>query len=149
VFEYITLVCGRRLLDRAKMSIPKWWGLQKAESKDGTVVLRSIRAARRNPHQDALALAGMLWKTEALVCLRKHGLRKVVTSKQSADDVLRAVAEHIPIAILTNEVRQAIKMRGGSGFEWLRIQCGDSQTTGSTVDRHRYRENLDWLLSLK
>ena len=47
MFEYITLVCGRRLLDRAKMSIPKWWGLQKAESKDGTVVLRSIRAARQ------------------------------------------------------------------------------------------------------
>ena len=75
--------------------------------------------------------------------------QKGVTSKQSADDFCGVLPEHIPIAILTNEVRQAIKMRGGSGFEWLRIQCGDSQTTGSTVDRHRYRENLDWLLSLK
>ena len=149
VFEYITLVCGRRLLDRARTAIPKWWGLQKAESKNGRVVLHPIRKPRMNPCQDSLALAGMLWKTEALACLRKHGHRKVVTAKHSADEVLLAVADHIPIAILTDEVRQAIKIRGGSGFEWLRTQYDDSQTTASIVDRHHYRENFDWLLSLK
>jgi len=149
VFEYITLVCGRRLLDRARTTIPKWWGLQKAESKNGRVVLSPIRKPRMNPSQDSRALAGMLWKTEALACLRKHGHRKVVTAKHSADEVLQAVANNVPIAVLSDDVRQAIKIRGGSGFEWLRTQYDDSQTTASTVDRRRYRENFDWLLSLK
>src|SRR5580765_353120 len=73
VFEYITLVCGRRLLDRARVTVPTWWGLQKAEYKNDCVVLRQLRAPKLNPHQDALALAKMLWKKEALACLRKHG----------------------------------------------------------------------------
>jgi len=36
VFEYITLVCGRRLMKRARVTIPKWWGLKKAGHKEGT-----------------------------------------------------------------------------------------------------------------
>jgi len=145
VFEYITLVCGRRLLDRARGTVPKWWGLQKAECKCGTVVLRQLRAPKFNPEQNAVALAKMLWKIEGLACLRKYGHR-VVTSKQTADEVARAVAENIPIATLTNEVRQAIKIRGGSGFARQSIRDSDSCTIESTVQGTRLPD-LSWLLS--
>ena len=82
VFEYMTLVCGRRLLDRARCGVPEWWGLQKAEYRSGRVILSKLRSPKLNPSQDLLALAHMLWKTEALACLRKCGHR-VVTSKDT------------------------------------------------------------------
>lgn len=146
VFQYVTLVCGCRLLDRARWTIPDWWGLQKAEYKRGGVILKTIRAAKPNPCQDALALAGMLWKTEALACLRRHN-HKAVTSRNTADEVARAVATCIPVAILTDEVRQAIKARGGSGFPRRPTQGDGSCTTESTAQLNR-SPDLSWLLSV-
>jgi len=75
VFEYVTLVCGRRLLERARTAIPDWWGLQRAEFKGGSISIRELRAPKPNPNQNPLAVAKMLWKTEALVVLRKYGRR--------------------------------------------------------------------------
>jgi hypothetical protein len=147
VFEYVTLVCGRRLIERARTKVPDWWGLQKAVYKGGQVVLRPIRAAKPNPSQDALALAGMLWKVEALACLRKQGYR-VVTSKNTAEEVSRAVAECIPIDVLTDEVRQAIKARGGSGFAKCTVPDDDLCTTESIVPL-AHSSRLDWLLSVQ
>lgn len=147
VFEYVTLVCGRRLIERARTKVPDWWGLQKAVYKSGQVVLRPIRAAKPNPSLDVLALAGMLWKVEALACLRKHG-HKVVTSKNTAEEVSRAVAECIPVDVLTNEVRQAIKARGGSGFAKRTAPDDDLCTTESIVPL-AHSSRLDWLLSVQ
>lgn len=147
VFEYVTLICGQRLLDRARVTIPGWWGLQKAEYREGRIVLRRLRVPRLNPSQDSLALARMLWKTETLTCLRKHG-HKVVTAKNSADEVSRALAVLIPIPVLTNEVRQAIRARGGSGFARRSVRCGDSYTTESTVPVD-HSTDLSWLLSVR
>lgn len=146
VFEYVTLVCGRRLLDRARTTVPDWWGLQKAEYRSGHVVLRSIRTAKLNPSQDALALAGMLWKAEALACLRKHRHR-VVTSRNTAEEVLRSVAECVPVPVLTDEVRQAIKARGGSGFP-RRSTRGDDWYTIESTAQVNHSPDLSWLLSV-
>ena len=145
VFEYVTLVCGHRLLDHAKSVIPIWWGLQRAENKNGSVQLKELRAPRLNPCQDTLALARMLWKTEALSCLRKHG-HKVVTSRHSAIEVSQAVADRISVSVLTDEVRQAIKARGGSGFARRSVPSDDSCTTESIAPLS-HSPDLSWLLS--
>lgn len=145
VFEYVTLVCGRRLLDRARITIPKWWGLQRAEFKSGLLALQELKAPKPNPNQNPYALAKMLWKTEALAVLRKHGHRSV-TSKFTADEVWNEVASCIPIADLTNEVRLAIKARGGSGFAKLSTPNDDSYTTESIVQVN-HSQDLAWLLS--
>lgn len=147
VFEYVTLVCGRRLLERARTAIPNWWGLQRAEFKDGSISIRELRAPKPNPNQIPLAVAKMLWKTEALVVLRKYGHRGI-TSRCTADEVWNAVAAQVPIAELTNEVRQAIKARGGSGFAKLSIPDDGSCTTESIV-RVTHSPDLSWLLSLQ
>jgi hypothetical protein len=147
VFEYVTLVCGRRLLERARTEIPKWWGLQKAEFKDGAVSIQELRAPKPNPNQSPLAVAKMLWKTEALAVLRKHG-HKGITSRCTADEAWSAAAAHVPITDLTNEVRQAIKARGGSGFAKLSIPDDDSCTIESTVQAN-HSPDLSWLLSLQ
>jgi hypothetical protein len=147
VFEYVTLVCGRRLLERARTAIPKWWGLQKAELKNGTVSIQELRAPKQNPNQSSLAVARMLWKTEALAVLRKYGHRGI-TSRCTAVEVWNAVATRVPIVDLTNEVRQAIKARGGSGFPRLSIPDDGSCTTESTVQVN-HSLDLSWLLSLQ
>jgi hypothetical protein len=146
IFEYVTLVCGRRLLDRARWTVPDWWGLQKAEYRGGRVILRQLRAPKLNPSQDLLALARMLWKNEALACLRKYG-HKVVTSRNSASEVSRAVADHIPVSLLSDEVRHAIKARGGSGFARRSTLDDDLYTIESTVPPNR-SSDLSWLLSV-
>jgi hypothetical protein len=147
VFEYVTLVCGRRLLERARTAIPEWWGLQRAEFKNGAVSIQELRAAKPNPSQSPFAVAKMLWKTEALAVLRRFGHRGV-TSRCTADEVWNAAAAHVPIAELTNEVRQAIKARGGSGFARPLIPDDDSCTTESTVQAN-HSPDLSWLLSLQ
>ena len=147
VFEYVTLICGRRLLERARTAIPKWWGLQKAEFRDGSVLIHELRTAKPNPNQNPFAVARMLWKTEALAVLRRFGHRGV-TSRFTADEVWNAVAAHVPIMELTNEVRQAIKARGGSGFAKLSVPDDDSCTTESTVQAN-HSPDLSWLLSLQ
>ncbi len=147
VFEYVTIVCGRRLLDRARGAVPDWWGLQKAEYIKGRVVIRQVRKPKLNPAQDARALARMMWKTEALACLRKYRHR-VVTSKHSAVEVFEALAAFIPVAVLADEVRQAIKARGGSGFVRRSTPGDDSCTIESTVPVS-HSSKLAWLLSLQ
>lgn len=147
VFEFVTLVCGRRLLDRARKSIPRWWGLQKAEQQNGQVTITELRTAKPNPKLDPLRLAKMLWKVEALACLRRHGHREV-TSRNSAEDVWNAVAQRIATSVLANEVRVAIKARGGSGFARRSAQGGDSYTTESTV-RPAHSSAFSWLLSVR
>ena len=147
VFEYVTLICGRRLLERARTAIPKWWGLQRAEFRDGGVLIHELRTAKPNPNQNPFAVARMLWKTEALAVLRRFGHRGV-TSRCTADEVWNAVAAHVPIMELTNEVRQAIKARGGSGFAKLSVPDDDSCTTESTVQAN-HSPDLSWLLSLQ
>ena len=145
VFQYVTLVSGERLLAHARETIPKWWGIQKARCEDGAVVLRSLRTAKLNPQQDALSLAKMLWKIEALTCLRKYGY-KIVTSKHSAGEVALAVAENIPVGVLSDELRQAIKVRGGSGFARRSSPSDDSCSTVSTVPVSHFSD-LSWLLA--
>lgn len=147
VFEYVTLVCGSRLLERARAEIPGWWGLQKAEFSNGAVAIQEVRTTKPNPNQSPLAVARMLWKTEALAVLRKCGHRGV-TSRCTAEEVWNSVAANVPIADLTHEVRQAIKARGGSGFAKLSIPDDGSCTTESTV-QVSHSLDLSWLLSLQ
>lgn len=145
VFEYVTLICGQRLLKQARTLVPKWWGLQSAHYERGGVLLQELRTPRANPRQNKLALAKMLWKTEALACLRKYG-HKVVTSRTAAEQVTLAVAEHIPMPELNEEVRQAIKLRGGSGFA-RKLAPDDGSCTIESIAPPNHSQDLSWLLS--
>jgi hypothetical protein len=148
IFDYVTLVSGKRLFDAARHRVPSWWGIGLALFTDESVRIREIRKPKRNPHRDPLSLAQMLWKRETIQCLRRSGF-KHVSANQPADELWAEAARHLSVDLLAAEVRAAIKKRGGSGFEWLRTLRGDSSTIASTTAGCRYRQNLDWLLSLK
>jgi hypothetical protein len=146
IFDFITLVCGKRLFSSASKIIPEWWGLQLAQSKNEIVTLTKIRQSRRNPSQDKVALARMLWKDEALSCLRRNGY-KGVTAKNSAEEVWNEAANRLGLRALAGEVRLAIKARGGSGFEKRSVPNGGSRTIESIVLANHSSQNLAWLLS--
>jgi len=148
IFDYVTLVTGHRLFDSARAKIPSWWGIGLAIFTDNAVHIREKRKPKKNPGLDSLSLAQMLWKRETIQCLRRSGA-KDFSPNQPADELWAVIAQRLPVELLAAEVRSAIKKRGGTGFEWLRTQNGDSSTIASTAARLQYRQNLDWLLSLK
>ena len=75
VFDFVTLICGRRLFSAARELVPKWWGLRVAKFENGEVVLQEIRSPKQNRFQDKAALARMLWKDEALRASEKTVIR--------------------------------------------------------------------------
>jgi hypothetical protein len=146
LFDYVTLVCGRKLLLGAQEVIPAWWGLQIATLKSAEVTVTPIRDGSRNPSQSNAALARMFWKGEALRCLRRHG-HKGVTSKHPAEEIWTEAARLLSTRTLADEARLAIKSRGGSGFAKRSTQGDDSCTTESNLLENHSSKNLAWLLS--
>jgi hypothetical protein len=145
IFDFMTLVCGPKLFRGASLIIPEWWGLQLARLENANVSVVPIREPRKNPSQCNQALARMLWKKEALRCLRQNG-HKGVTSKDPAEEVWAAAATLLPTRTLANEARLAIKARGGSGFAKRSTPNDDLCTIESSSPDFRL-QNLDWLLS--
>jgi hypothetical protein len=146
VFDFMTLVCGRRLLAQARSLVPKWWGLQLADFDTGVVIIKDLRSPKKNPTRDRYAVARMLWKTEALKALRKHGHRQV-TNSDSAECVWNNIAQLLDLETLALEARDAIRARGGSGFARQSTLSDDSCTIESIATPDHYSANLAWLLS--
>jgi hypothetical protein len=146
IFDFVTIVCGQKLRAHAEEIIPAWWGLSLARLENGVVTIAEIRKPKQNPSQDPAALARMLWKDEALRCLRRNGC-KTLTSKNSAEQIWDEAAKIIELRTLADEVRAAIKARGGSGFEKRSVQGDGWCTIESIALADHYSENLAWLLS--
>lgn len=148
VFDFITFVAGRKLFDAVKSIVPKTCGLILADFRNDEIVLLPKRKARKNLSQRPYELAKMMWRDEALQCLRAHGHR-CSNSRHSAEQIWQAAANSLDIGVLAEEARLSIKRRGGSGFAKPRKQDGDLCTIGSTALLDHYSENLAWLLSVR
>ncbi len=147
IFDFVTLVVGRKLLDYGKAEIPKWWGVTLAVGDaDSSVILQKIRVPKKNPARDRAALAQMLWKNEALRCLRRFGYRSV-TSRNCAAEVWEEASRLLDIETLAEEARNAIRARGGSGFPKQPSRYDDSCSTESIAPGSHWSANLEWLLS--
>jgi hypothetical protein len=146
IFDFVTLVVGKKLLEPGRSDIPKWWGITLATGSDSGVALRRIRGPKENPAREAAALSRLLWKDEALRCLRRFGYR-TVTSKNRADEVWEEASRLLDIDTLAEEARNTIKARGGSGFPKQPSRHGDLRSTESIALRSYWSSNLEWLLS--
>jgi hypothetical protein len=72
VLDRATLVVGERHYLKARAMIPAWWGIQIAlPIRRGLVDLREDRAPALNPGVNPFAIAGLLWRAEALGLLEK------------------------------------------------------------------------------
>jgi hypothetical protein len=111
VFDEITLVTGSSLLDDALRLLPSWWGVMAVENHSaGVAELRIVRPARENPAQDALSVAMMLWKTEAIDMLAIH-VGRDIPSRWARSRVHALLAEAVPLESLRRLVAKTLTAR--------------------------------------
>ena len=111
VLDYATLVVGQRHADKAKPTIPNWWGFQAADrDQDGKVCLREVRQPMENPNPDKLAIAKLLWRDEAISFLEEIGAADGIRSKPRRV-VYARLAEVVPVDALKFRVRRQLRSR--------------------------------------
>lgn len=111
VLDYVTMVVSENHLENTERIVPDWWGVRVArKGKRGGISFPEIRRPRRNPSPDPVAIAKLLWREEALVCLHEMGKSKGLLSKPRK--VLYArLAEALELDSLRARVRRQLRSR--------------------------------------
>lgn len=141
VFDRVSLVVGTRHLKKAQSLVPKWWGIIVANDANGAISLRESRPPKFNPNRDALLVARLLWRDEALSVLEERGLARGYRSKP-AGVIHERLASDIPLAELSDFVRAALKSRTGwlgqlmrnNGKMTIEPNCDPLSPAASTTD---------------
>jgi len=94
----------------AKSSCPEWWGQIAVFDAGDRLGLRLVRHAQLNPHPDALSIAKLLWRDEALEVLRGAGRARGVMTK-SRKVVWKRLIESVTLDDLRAAVRAALQRR--------------------------------------
>jgi hypothetical protein len=111
VLDYATLVVGERLASHARRRLPKWWGVEIASIQPtGEVTLQSHRPAKFNPKINPIALAELLWRSEAIELLTGFGVSPKVLRMPRAV-LYRELASNLTLNELRDAVRSRLKMR--------------------------------------
>jgi hypothetical protein len=111
VFDEITLVTGMTLREEALRLLPSWWGVMAAEyDADGVVQLAVMREAQKNPLQDSLSLAMLLWKAEAIELLSIH-YGRTIPSRWANAKLHALLAQVMPVESLQRHVATKITSR--------------------------------------
>jgi len=108
VVDRAWLVAPERALSRA--DAPEWWGLIAVFDAGERLGLRVVRPAQRNPQPDALSIAKLLWRDEALEVLRGAGCARGVMTK-SRKVVWKRLIESVALDDLRAAVRAALQRR--------------------------------------
>ncbi|HYK94910.1 MAG TPA: sce7726 family protein [Candidatus Dormibacteraeota bacterium] len=110
VFDRMTLVAATcHVADAARM-IPAWYGIIEVDEVEGRPRLTESRPANPNPGRDALSVAQLLWRDEALVLLARRipGQR---FDKCRRRELIAQVALVVPLEEIGSAVRAALKVR--------------------------------------
>jgi hypothetical protein len=110
VLEFVTIVAAANHVERVLSMVPKWWTVSLAEPADGEVRIGPVRTGRRNAEYDAVEVARLLWRDEALAVLRARGLAKGLLSRPRIE-IYEALARNMHADDLLKEVRSALKGR--------------------------------------
>lgn len=110
VFDRVHLVTAEKHLSHAVESIPDWWGVIVAHSCGDIVALELLRSGERNPEVEAIQIARLLWRDEALAILDRHDAIKGVRSA-AREKVAVRLASTLSLDALRDEVRAVLKGR--------------------------------------
>lgn len=108
VVDRAWLVATEQTIARAE--VPDWWGLIAVFELDDRLALRVVRPAQLNPKPDALSIAKLLWRDEALECLRNAGRARGVLTK-SRKLIWKRLIDCVELDDLRAAVRAALKRR--------------------------------------
>jgi len=112
VFDQVTLVVGQTHLHEAFKLVPDWWGIKiaKVANSGDDIYFSNIREAEENPNQDNVAIAGLLWREEALNILEEIGQADGVRSKPRIA-IYERLAEALDSKTLKTKVREHLRLR--------------------------------------
>jgi hypothetical protein len=108
VVDRAWLVAPTKTLDAA--DAPAWWGRIAIFELDDRLALRIVKPADLNPKPDALSIAKLLWRDEALAALKRAGCARGVMTKPRRV-IWRRLIESVSIDDLRASVRAALKQR--------------------------------------
>ncbi len=98
--DRVTLVVGYRHAYRALHAVPDWWGVKLvSRGPRGGIRFETARSAHSNPNQDAISVARLLWRSEALAILEENGLASGMRMK-TRDTLCRELADSLDISSL-------------------------------------------------
>jgi hypothetical protein len=106
IFDRITLVVGKTHLYEAIKLVPDWWGIKLAKIKNNKTVFYTIRTANKNPKQNSLSIANLLWKEETLALLKKNQALKGLASKPK-----RILCEKLTVVCSKEELNEYLRNR--------------------------------------
>lgn len=111
VFDKVTLVVGKSHLHDAIKIIPDWWGVLVAKiNSDGQVVFNTIREAEFNVDKNAISIAQLLWREEALKILEETGEAAGLYSK-TRDIIYKKLTSVLDQKTLCDKVRETLFVR--------------------------------------
>ena len=111
VLDRVTLVASSRHIKPALGLVPDWWGVIRIiTGPRGGIRFKSERRARYNPQPDALAIAKLLWREEALIFLEEVGAASGFRSKPRAK-IYQRLAEVAHLDDLRAMVRRQLAHR--------------------------------------
>jgi hypothetical protein len=113
VFDYSWIVVTEQHLRAAAGIVPVWWGILLALRTDwGEVDFFAARQPSRNPATDDLAIAHLLWRTEAQAILLQLGFRGAELRRGRSllyEDVVRSLSP----SALRRQVGSLLSQRRG------------------------------------
>jgi len=110
VFDTMSVVIGSRHLKRVEASSPNWWGVVVVAENETTLEWRLVRPEGKNLGHDALSVAQLLWRDEALEVLRSSGLAKGLASRPRKH-LWEALVSNFCLSDLRCIVRTRLKLR--------------------------------------
>ena len=108
VVDRAWLVAPAKTLEAARL--PEWWGQIAIFELENRLALRVVKEAKRNPSPHPLSIAKLLWRDEALECLRNAGRARGVMTK-SRKVIWKRLIECVALDDLRATVRAALKRR--------------------------------------
>lgn len=110
-FDAVTLVYGPKLAAAVTEWVPDWWELIVVDSTPAGLTLRTLRPGHQNPSLNSMAVAGLLWKAEALALLPPQRAYRLRNRPRPA--AWAALAELLSPAELSRKVAETLRGRQG------------------------------------
>jgi hypothetical protein len=109
--EKLTLVCAPRHTDKALGAIPDWCGLLEAsKGARGALSFKTVRKASTNPEVNAVQLAHLLWRPEAVALVSRLDVPEKF-AKMPRKELYEIIAAHLSIKQITTAIREFMQSR--------------------------------------